>query len=357
MGCLFYSAQASALGGSDTWERRLAGRVGASIQESLTEILRRRGLCFGSSIDMEALQDPEYALLLRHHCGVFTTDLNMKFGQLRPRVDVLDYRKADALVNFAAEAGVPLRGHTLVWNEGLPEWAKGLSHQEAAYWMERHIDEVAGRYAGRMHSWDVVNEPFWPDHREAGGYRKGVWYNAMGPGYIARAFRAAAKADPKARLCLNEAWVERATPMADKVRQGLLRTVRELLDAGVRIDAVGLQCHLNPGPSLRLDVLSDFITELDEFPVDVYITELDVQDGMLRKTLANPDEFVGDLYGRFARTVLAHRNVKLISCWQLSDKYSGIRKEGSAVKPLPFDQDMQPNPAYYALRDAFLAIR
>ncbi|MDO6386050.1 endo-1,4-beta-xylanase [Uliginosibacterium sp. 31-12] len=331
---------------------RVAYRAYDQEVPALNALLRGRAL-FGASFDMEAVDDPAYGALFRKHCGLLTTDFSMKFGPLRPSMDRVDFSKADRLIDFAAEAAIPVRGHCLIWNEGNPEWLKRLSPAEVRYWLDRHVAEMVGRYAGRMHSWDVVNEPFWPDHGAEGGFRKGVWYDAMGPGYIQRAFSRAAIADPTVKLCLNEAWVERNTPMAQKVRQGLLRTVRNLLDAGARIDAVGLQCHLEPGPSMSLNVLSDFIGELGELPVEVYITELDVRDGSLRMSRRDAEVAVAELYGDFSNTVLAHANVKAMISWQLSDKYSWLRKEGFGQTPLPFDSNMRPNPAYFELARVF----
>ena len=92
----------------------------------------------------------------------------------------------------------------------MPAWIKVMSAAERRAYFDAYIDEVVARYSGKLHSWDVVNEPFWPGHKAPGGFRLGPWYDAFGgTDYIRRAFERAAKADSKTKLVLNEAQTER----------------------------------------------------------------------------------------------------------------------------------------------------
>jgi len=74
--------------------------------------------------------------------------------------------------------------------------------------MVAHIAALAGRYRGSIYAWDVVNEPLLDD----GSWRKSIFYDAMGPGYVAIALEAAREADPAAKLYLNDYNVETDGP-------------------------------------------------------------------------------------------------------------------------------------------------
>ena len=66
--------------------------------------------------------------------------------------------------------------------------------------MRAHITAVVGRYRGRIHAWDVVNEAL----EEDGTLRRTPWLEAIGEDYIAKAFEFAREADPQAELYYND---------------------------------------------------------------------------------------------------------------------------------------------------------
>ena len=321
------------------------------INKSLNEALVKKGCLFGSSFDMAAaVRDPAYGELIKHHCGVLTTDFSLKFGALRNKESYVDFSRSDKLIEFANNAHIPLKGHTLIWNEWNPDWLNQSSSKKRRYWLERHIVEVMGRYEGAISSWDVVNEPFWPDHGYKGGYRSGPWFKAFGKSYIERAFKVAASVDQGAKLFLNEAWVERDDALGQRVRGGLLSLIEELLESGCRLDGVGLQCHLQPG-KFNLATLSRFIEELKRFPIEVHISELDVNDYLLHGSVEQVDAQVAQIYSDFFRVVLPHDNVKSVITWQLSDKYTYMKDSRAYPRPLLFDYNFNPKDAYFKALD------
>src|SRR5690606_32265406 len=102
--------------------------------------------------------------------------------------------------------------------------------------MRQHIEVVAGRYAGRVHAWDVVNEVIDND----GSYSPSTWVNGVGDGdtLVKNAFKFASEHAPDTELYYDDfnAW-------RPQKRDGIVRMVKMLQDAGIRIDGVGIQAH------------------------------------------------------------------------------------------------------------------
>lgn len=109
--------------------------------------------------EVGAIVAPEFSSL--------TPENQMKWSELAPAPGVYDFASADMLVAFAEANEMRVRGHTLAWgrSNGPPSWLAAelaAAADPAAHLrdlMIDHIDAVAGRYAGRIDNWDVVNEP------------------------------------------------------------------------------------------------------------------------------------------------------------------------------------------------------
>ncbi|MDK9696794.1 MAG: endo-1,4-beta-xylanase, partial [Siculibacillus sp.] len=244
------------------------------------------------------------------------------------------------------------------WNENNPAWLKDLPREDRARWIDRHVGEVMERFAGRIHSWDVVNEPFWPDHGNEGGFRGGPWFDALGPGHVVAAFRAAAAADPGAKLVLNEAFTESGDRLGLAVRAGLLRLVDAIRAAGLRLDAVGLQGHITRGRSFDPAGWRRFLADLAARDVEIWITELDVDDHIFPGPADERDARVAEVYRAVLDTALDEPKVTTVITWELADGFSHHRDvHGADARPLPFDRALRPKPARDAMIAAFRARR
>jgi endo-1,4-beta-xylanase len=277
-----------------------------------------------------AREDGAYRERLITRFTSVTPENAMKWTVIHPEPRRFDFSGADTLVAFAGKTGKRIRGHTLVWDQ-LPPWLEDRDWEprELRRVLRRHISTVAGRYRGRIAEWDVVNEPLTAD----GGWKPNIWYRTLGPGYVEFAFRAARRADPQARLFLNEIAAERG-----RKSRALIALARVLRRRGVPIDGVGFQHHttgrLAPSPA-RLHRL---FRATHRSRLLAAITELDV---------GNAEEArQARVYGNVARACAAAPNCTGVTVWGVTDRWSWVGPEAGA---LPYDEDGRPKPALEAL--------
>jgi endo-1,4-beta-xylanase len=340
----------------------------AAASQSLRRLAAAKGLVYGTTISAAQIRgDAAFAALVRQEAGLVVPENDMKWQFMNrgaPGDD--DFGPADAIVDFAVKNGLVLRGHNLLWYHRTPRWFFDLPSRAAK---ERaivaRIETMAGRYQGKIHSWDVVNEPIEPKDGRPDGLRKAVFLEALGPEYLELAYRTARAADPKARLVVNEYDIELDAPEQEARRAALIVLLRRMRAAGTPVDAVGIQGHLRAvgGPPLSAAKLRRFLAEIAAMGLDIEITELDVTDEGAPAAIAARDRLVADAYRRFLDAVLDEPAVKMIVTWGLSDRYSWIvrnetnetrhRRDGLPSRPLPFDAALQPKPAYRAMAEAF----
>jgi endo-1,4-beta-xylanase len=316
---------------------------GQGHRQGLRDVARRP--LIGTAVDMSALaSDPTYKAAIEREFNIVTPENVMKWETVEPQQGGTDFSQGDALVRFARANHQAVRGHTLVWHSQLPAWLTSgtFTPTELRNILRRHIFEEAGHFRGRIYAWDVVNEAF----NEDGTLRPTIWLNALGPGYIADAFRWAHQADPHAKLYYNDYNLESIGPKSDAA----LALVKQLEAQHVPIDGVGFQGHLGiqyPYP----DTFGDNLERFAAAGVDVAITEADVRMVLpvTPEKLATQATYFGDMMG----SCVAVRRCVSFTLWGFTDKYSWVpgffAGEGAAT---PFDEAFQPKPAYFALRDA-----
>ncbi|MDB5610956.1 MAG: glycoside hydrolase [Bradyrhizobium sp.] len=327
----------------------------------LGTIAAKNGYLFGAAAAEVIDNDPAYRDLYVTQTKIITTDVALKIGRVAPQPGPKHFETADRLLAFCDQHKIAMRGHCLVWNEWNPEWVKNMSASERRMFFDSYIEEVVGRYAGKLQSWDIVNEPFWPGHKAPGGFRLGPWYDAFGTDYIRRAFERAAQVDRTTKFVLNEAQTERDDELGLAVRRGLLKLVADLKNAGVKLDVVGLQGHLQPQYPHDPARFSEFLHALADLGVDIYITEFDVRDDTFPDDAKARDAVVASTAQQFLEPTLRHPAVKALITWELADNYSFYRgmfraKNPTATRlprPLPYDDRLQQKPLWDVIAQNF----
>jgi len=308
-----------------------------------------------------------YTRTVMEQASILVAENAMKWSSLRPSPATYNFAPADRIFEFASRYGQLVRGHNLCWHEQLPGWFAGVAAKENAQaLLVQHIQTVAGRYAGRVHSWDVVNEAVHIPDGRPDGLRKSPWLELIGPEYIEIAFSTAAKADPQAKLTYNDYDIELDTPEQSAKRAEVLMLVRRLKARGIPIHAIGIQSHLQAiGPQPGAGLVN-LIREAAKIGLEVYITEMDVNTRTLAGDANAQDAGVAAVYKSYLELVLPEPNVKALLTWGITDAHTwlnqsrqswAVRPDGTRQRPLPFDDGYAPTSAFFAMRNALDSTR
>ncbi len=328
-----------------------------------------RGILAGCAVSVRALRkDPAYKKLLEEQVGIVVAESSFKFGPLRPTPDTFFFDDADFLADFARENRMKLRGHNFVWHRQLPVWFESyVTPKNAKQVLVDHIERVAGRYKGRIHSWDVVNEAVQVSDGLPGGFRNSPWQKVLGgnsavseyvPEYIEVAFRTARRVDPKAMLVYNDYGIEGEDEGSAKKRAAVLGLLRTMQSQGIPLDGLGVQSHISAvGKDGKVPVYGEglmaMIAEVRSMGLKVLVTEMDVNDRYVAADVGPRDAAVAAMYGSYLGTVLEDPAVIAVLTWGITDKYTWLngedsRTDGEKERPLPFDAEMRPVAAFGA---------
>lgn len=318
----------------------------------------------GVAVYPEAMEG-ETATLIKKHFVSMTPENVMKMGPIHPEENTYNWKPADKIADFARENRLKMRGHALCWHNQVPDWifidenGSDVSKEVLLRRLKDHITEVVQRYDDVIYAWDVVNEAISDKPGEV--YRDSKWYRICGEDYITKAFEYAREADPDVQLFYND--YEVINPVK---REKIYQMVKQLKEAGVPIDGVGIQGHWSVYEPSE-EVLRETIERFTDLGLEVQITELDVsiypkEHSRRPKRPDDNDTFTDELkqkqveqYSMIFRT-FREKSDRLsgVTFWNISDRYSWLDNfpvEGRKDYPLLFDEDLKPKAAYREVVD------
>lgn len=310
-------------------------------------------------------KDPKAAALVPQQFNSATPENIMKAEIIHPEWGRYDFGLADKLVEYGRKNNIAINAHTLIWHSQLPAFARNIRSVDSfRTFFTDHINTVAGRYNGKVYSWDVVNEAL----NEDGTMRKSVFLDKIGPGFVTEAFRLAAAATPASKLYYNDYNIEQPAK-----RAGCIALIKQLQAAGVRIDGVGIQGHWQMG-KVPLQDIEESIEAYAALGIEVAITELDLEVLPRQTTGADisqrlaadpsmnpyvngfPDSLqkqLADDYAALFKLFLKHKDkIARVTFWGVNDGQSwlnGWPVPGRTNYPLLFDRQFLPKPAFYSV--------
>jgi endo-1,4-beta-xylanase len=326
------------------------------------------GIKVGVQAGKATLQFPDFVQAVKDNFNMLTPGNELKWPRLQPAPGSFDFKDADWMVNFCEANGLLVHGHNLCWNSptGNPNWFKTtLNASNASRYLTEHITTVMRHYAGRIDSWDVVNEPtvFWS--KRSDGLYPGIWVDLLGPTYIDTAFHAAAAADPKALLVLNVYDVEQGTPDHETTRRTTIVLLKQLLARGVPIQAVGMESHLDVSAPTGGADLKTFIQQIRDMGLQMLITELDVNDTHLEGNFQIRDQAIATMYQDYLMEVVPASGTKRVIFWTPSDKWDWLnstnipqfkREDGTPHRPGLFTDKLARKSAFGAVESSLREI-
>ena len=215
-----------------------------------------------------------YDVVLKNEFSSITAEYEMKMNPISTGSGTYNWTAADKIVAYGNDNGINVHGHALVWHNAVPNWLTNFNGSDAAFALEvkRYITDVVTRYAGKVKSWDVVNEAVADSN---GNMRNTIFLQKMGPNYIRDCFQwardaANAAGDTNLLLFYNDYATSTNIP-----KQNTVFTIVDDLIASNLIDGVGFQMHNDYLSPTKNQIETD-INRAVAKGLKVHVSELDL---------------------------------------------------------------------------------
>jgi GH35 family endo-1,4-beta-xylanase len=270
------------------------------------------------------------------------------WGRFEPVRGQPDTRRLHRTAQWFSDRGYEVKGHPLTWHTAAPDWLMDLSNADIAREQVARIRREVSDFAGLIDTWDVINEAVIMPIFDK--YDNGITRICRELGRIPMVrmvFDAAREANPRATLLLNDFDMSAAFECL----------IEGVLEAGVTVDALGLQSHMHQGywgEERTLGILERFA----RYQLPIHFTETTILSGHLMPpeivdlndyqipqwpTTPEGEARQADEVVRHYRTLLSHPSVEAVTYWGLTDG-GWLGAPGGFVRA-----DGTPKPSYQAL--------
>ncbi|GGM41509.1 beta-xylanase [Micromonospora sonchi] len=278
-----------------------------------------------------------------------TATLPFYWGSYEPRRGAPDTERLTKTARWLAERGVTVKGHPLVWHTVQPPWLLGVDLDEVERLQRARIRDLVGGFAGLIDTWDAINEAVIMPVFANGDNAITPLARARGRIHMVRmAFEEARAANPAATLLLNDFDLSSAYECL----------IEGVLEAGIRIDAIGLQTHMHQGYRGE-EQMQQLLDRFARYGLPLHLTEttlvsghlmppeiVDLNDYQIPEWPSTPEGEArqADDIARHYRSLLAHPAVESINYWGLTDRGAWLGAPAGLVRA-----DGSRKPSYDAL--------
>jgi GH35 family endo-1,4-beta-xylanase len=231
-----------------------------------------------------------------------------------------------------------------------PEWLVDRPVDEIEKLQRARIQREVSNFAGVIDTWDAINEVVIMPVFTA--EKNGITRLAHSIGRIPMvrlAFEEARKANPSATLVLNDFDLSSAYECL----------IEGVLEAGIQIDAIGLQTHMHQGYWGEDEMLA-MVDRFARYGLPMHLTEttllsgdlmppeiVDLNDYQVPSWPSTPEGEArqADEIARHYRSLVSHPAVQAITYWGLTDDGAWLGAPGGLVRV-----DGTPKPSFDALK-------
>jgi endo-1,4-beta-xylanase len=159
-------------------------------------------------------------------------------------------------------------------------------------------------------------------------------------------------------LVFNENRIESEDSWTERRRQAVLSLLTRLVRRRIPIHGLGIQSHFIAETNVAGPGFKRFLHAIEDLGLSILVTEMDVRDYHLPGDIAVRDGLVAKQYYNYLSFILQFKSVKTVLTWGLSDRSTWLatdspRKDGLPIRPLLYDAELQPKPAFAAVMRAF----
>lgn len=245
---------------------------------------------------------------------------------------------------FLRDRHVTVKGHPLCWHTVCADWLMNYDNKTILEKQLKRIERDVTAFKGIVDIWDVINEvvimPIFDKYDNA---ITRICKDLGRVRLIKETFAAARAANPDAQLLLND--------FNTSISYEIL--IDGCLNAGVPIDAIGIQSHQHQG-YWGAEKLEEVLERYEHFGLPIHFTEntlvsgdlippeiVDLNDFQVEEWPSTPEgeerqmKQTEEMY----RILFAHPQVQAITGWDFTDGAwlgapSGVLRKDNSVKPV-----------------------
>lgn len=283
----------------------------------------------GFELAPHANGEADLSQLAEDWLGLFdTATLPFYWGDFEPQRGHPDTARLLTAARWFADRGVRLKGHPLVWHTVKARWLDPLPSDEVERLIRERVTREVGDFAGLIDTWDAINEvaimPVFENEPDGVPNAVSRLARELGrTGIVRLALDTARAANPDATLLINDFDLSARYE----------RVIEDALEAGVRIDAIGLQTHMHQGYRGEEQLL-EIADRFARFGLPLHFTEVSLVSGdLMPPEIEDLNDYVVDSWpstpegeARQAdqleslyRTLTGHPAVEAITYWGITD--------------------------------------